>query len=334
MDQCRRACVRPARFPWDCTVIGPSKGKWSEGGGQSDGEGKEEQVKSICKGNGILNSILNEHFGLIEFSVDSRKSFCLFDTYDLYLAKGKTAAMMKLSVDRVVTKGQQISFNAYEISPSSSVPWLANGVWRSSLKTPPRPVLFTDISKEKISVFEKVSETCASVLPSLTFEEKVETVKHEDTSEDVKWKLKEEADDADKSDSLPKVLDQRVEVLRVTKSEQDFTILTLQLESKEEVKCLIHLAHVWADGRPVEDKSDWRAFKRATSLNIKARRILGNKQFDYQVKMYKENESYDWILCIQASSAILTDGSGVSAGRVAAEEDLDKLLDEYNIKPN
>ena len=301
---------------------------------RSVGEGREEQVKSICQGNGILNSILNEHFGLIEFSLDSRKSFCLFDTYDLYLAKGKTAAMLKLSVDRVVTKGQQISFNAYEISPRSSVPWLANGVWRSSLKTPPRPVLFTDISKEKISVFEKVSETCASVLPSLTFEDKVETVNHEDTSEDVKGKLKEEADDEDKNDSLPKVLDERVEVLRVTKSEQDFTIVTLQLESKEEVKCLVHLAHVWTDGRPVEVKSGWRAFKRATSLNIKARRIFGNKQFDYQVKMYKENESYNWILYIQASSAILTDGSRVSTGRVAAEEDLDKLLEEYNVKPN
>ena len=128
---------------------------------------KEESVKSPCNGSGRLRSILNEHFGLIELSSEGKPQYVIFDTFDLYLQSGNTAAGSKLSVDRVLKVGDEICFNAYEIFPSYSVSWLANGVWRPSVKSPPKPVSFKDISKEKISVFEKVSETCASVLPAL-----------------------------------------------------------------------------------------------------------------------------------------------------------------------
>ena len=50
--------MRPARFPWDCTVIGPSKGKWSEGGGQSDGEGKEGERESKLVENPTCSYVL------------------------------------------------------------------------------------------------------------------------------------------------------------------------------------------------------------------------------------------------------------------------------------
>ena len=128
---------------------------------------KEESVKSLCNGSGRLRSILNEHFGLIELSSEGKPQYVIFDTFDLYLQSGNTAAGSKLSVDRVLKVGDEICFNAYEIFPSYCVSWLANGVWRPSVKSPPKPVSFKDISKEKISVFEKVSETCASVLPAL-----------------------------------------------------------------------------------------------------------------------------------------------------------------------
>ena len=59
MDQCRKACVCPASFPWDCTVIGPSKGKWSEGGGQSDGEGREGERVKACRKSDLQNVFIH-----------------------------------------------------------------------------------------------------------------------------------------------------------------------------------------------------------------------------------------------------------------------------------
>ena len=260
----------------------------------------EEKVKSISKGIGLLSCILNEHFGLIEFCVDARRSYCLFDTFDLYLSKGRTASMLKLSVDRVLSKGQEICFNAYEMVPGSSVPWLANGVWRPNLKSPPKPVSFSDISKEKISVFEKVSETCASVLSLASGEDGAENLVED--LEDCRKEVEEVTSNADiqkelpldeveKSGSLPEVLDQKVEVLRVTKSVGDFAILTLRLPSKDEVKCLFKLGRISLDGRPADQEQDWGAVQCPTSIVIKARRILGNKNFEYQVILNQTEEA-------------------------------------------
>ena len=102
---------------------------------------KEESVKSLCNGSGRLRSILNEHFGLIELSSEGKPQYVIFDTFDLYLQSGNTAAGSKLSVDRVLKVGDEICFNAYEIFPSYSVSWQANGVWRPSVISPPHPSL-------------------------------------------------------------------------------------------------------------------------------------------------------------------------------------------------
>ena len=137
-------------------------------GGESLPFQSESSVKSIRNTLGKLKSILNENFGLIEFiTVTGEKSFSLFDTYDLYLGKRNTAAKGKVPLEKVLMAGDEVMFNACEVCPSSCVPWLANGVWKSDLACPPDPVPFEEISKEKLAVFEKVADTCALVLPSM-----------------------------------------------------------------------------------------------------------------------------------------------------------------------
>ena len=137
-------------------------------GGESLPFQSESSVKSIRNTLGKLKSILNENFGLIEFiTVTGEKSFSLFDTYDLYLGKRNTAAKGKVPLEKVLLAGEEVMFNACEVCPSSCVPWLANGVWKSDLACPPDPVPYEEISKEKLAVFEKVADTCALVLPSM-----------------------------------------------------------------------------------------------------------------------------------------------------------------------
>ena len=116
---------------------------------------------------GKLKTILNENFGLIEFSIeDGENSYCLFDTFDLYLDQRKTAAKRKVTIDKVLTDGEELVFNACKIETKFSVPWLANGVWKPGLELTPEPVSFSDISKEKLAVFEKVAETCSVMIES------------------------------------------------------------------------------------------------------------------------------------------------------------------------
>ena len=289
-------------------------------------ENKEEPVKSRCNGEGRLRSILNEHFGLIEFSSsDGKPQYVIFDTFDLYLQSGNTAAGSKLSVDQVLKVGEEICFNAYEICPSNCVSWLANGVWRPSVKSPPRPVSFRDISKEKISVFEKVSETCASVLPALKHEK--EDLKEEEVT--VKHEASEAAAEDEDGDSLPKVLDQRVDVIGVSKSEEDYAIVALNLDSKE-VKCLVHLNRVRVEDRSLEDEQDWKTFERAKTIVLKARRIRENVLFQYQVNHPADFSSFRifYAFPFKASYAMVSPVTEEGQSEESEEntEDLDKKL--------
>jgi len=119
-------------------------------------------VKSLVKNTGKIKNILNDNFGLIEFYQDDGKpTFCLFDTYDLYLEGGKTAAQSKLTVSNVLALDMEVCFHACEMSPGSSVPWLANGVWRPDVTSHPKPVPYSRVTKEKVAVFMKVAESCA-----------------------------------------------------------------------------------------------------------------------------------------------------------------------------
>jgi len=125
-----------------------------------------QAVKSLVKCSGKVKAILNDNFGLLEFYQDDANiSYCLFDTFDLYLEGSKTAAQSKLTVANVLALDMEVCFHACEISPGSSVPWLANGVWRPDTDTHPKPVPHSKISKEKVAVFMKVAESC-SVLVS------------------------------------------------------------------------------------------------------------------------------------------------------------------------
>ena len=126
-----------------------------------------KRIESLAKVSGRLKTILNENFGLIEFNDESgEKCYCLFDTFDLYLDIKKTAAKRKVTIDKVLTDGEELVFNACKVQTTSRVPWLANGVWKPSLENTPEPVPYEEISKEKLAVFEKVADTCSVMIAS------------------------------------------------------------------------------------------------------------------------------------------------------------------------
>merc|ERR1719318_574659 len=123
---------------------------------------KPDDVKCLVKQTGKVMTILNDSFCLLKFcQPDSSPSYCLFDTFDLYLEGGRTAAQSKLTVANVLDLDMEVCFHACEISPGSFVPWLATGVWRPEKASQPKPVAYSKITKEKIAVFKKVAETCS-----------------------------------------------------------------------------------------------------------------------------------------------------------------------------
>ena len=126
-----------------------------------------KKIDTLTKVSGKLKTILNENFGLIEFTDESRgKCYCLFDTFDLYLDNKKTAAKRKVTIDKVLADGEDLFFNACRVQTSSCVPWLANGVWKPNLMHIPDPVPYDEISKEKLAVFQKVADTCSIMIAS------------------------------------------------------------------------------------------------------------------------------------------------------------------------
>ena len=65
---------------------------------------KMKALGEVKQGKGNLASILNPSFGLIRFG----SSFCLFDTFDLFLETGKTAAQSRLTVTNCLTVGMEV----------------------------------------------------------------------------------------------------------------------------------------------------------------------------------------------------------------------------------
>ena len=123
---------------------------------------------------GKVKTILNDNFGLLEFIDDkSEVSFCLFDTYDLYVEgdKWKTAACCKLTVSNIVAEDMEVKFHACKLPGAGqyNIPWLATGVWKeTSSRVESPPVISPQaITKDKIEVFRKVAEGCALFVSGL-----------------------------------------------------------------------------------------------------------------------------------------------------------------------
>jgi len=280
----------------------------------------ESSVKSIRNTPGKLKSILNENFGLIEFfSLSGEKSFCLFDTYDLYLEKRNTAAKRKVPLEKVLLTGDEVIFNACEVCPRSCVPWLANGVWKSDLANPPDPVPFEEISKEKLAVFEKVADTCALVLPSMDNfvdnrhdvikEENMElqnmdcgnnssvseaqdaNVKHEDENNN-EGILMNDGEEVDRTGD--ELLDLTVnlhesdgEIIFPDEDKRDFAIIKFNCvddESGSKVDILAHFSRIWLMDRPMNSTiNDWDLLRNYGILNLQAHRVTGFQGFKYQL---------------------------------------------------
>ena len=119
------------------------------------------EVCSIVKHSGKVMAVLNDSFGLLQFTQDKiKQSYCLFDTFDLYLEGGKSAAQSNKSVADVLELNMSVYFHACEILPDCPVSWLATGVWCHDKASQPKPVPYNKITKEKKIVFKKVAETC------------------------------------------------------------------------------------------------------------------------------------------------------------------------------
>merc|ERR1719481_868439 len=124
-------------------------------------DSERQEVVSLVKQSGKVFAILNDSFGLLQFSQEKGKqSYCLFDTFDLYLEGGKSAAQSNKSVADIVELDMSVYFHACQILPDCPVSWLATGVWTHEKVNQPKPVAFKKITKEKLHVFKKVAETC------------------------------------------------------------------------------------------------------------------------------------------------------------------------------
>ena len=75
-----------------------------------------------------------------------------------------------------------------------------------------------------------------------------------------------------------------MEVVGVSKSQKNQAIVTICLNDKKEVKCLVDLSHVRLEDGQVEDQQDWNVFPRAKTIFLKARRVKGSGLFQYEVK--------------------------------------------------
>ena len=89
-----------------------SKVSRSFGHNSSRGRSSEQQPGSpgrLVSTMGKVKIILNDSFGLIEFEQpDQGSNFCLFDTFDLYLEGGKTAAGSKLTMANCLTLDMEV----------------------------------------------------------------------------------------------------------------------------------------------------------------------------------------------------------------------------------
>ena len=83
------------------------------------------QPQDFVKGVGFINKILNENFGLIDMG---KGEYALFDTYDLYLADGQTAADAGKPVDQCFSENQKVIANACLIDANLPLSHLATAV--------------------------------------------------------------------------------------------------------------------------------------------------------------------------------------------------------------
>jgi len=284
---------------------------------QSESEPRNpgSNIQSLSNVPGKLKSILNENFGLIEFQLSSGKeTYCLFDTYDLYLDRSRTAAKKRVTIDQVFSSGSDLMFNACEICPTSCVPWLANGVWRPGLENPPEPVPYEDISKEKIAVFEKVADTCSLMLPSLESSEancnegpavdenaearlKTEMMIKDEAdrcshsnAEDIARRCNEDfglSENLRNDEDFDEVLEEEVSNVQVfvpNPSNPDSAILNFVVDGAQ-TSSLAHSSRIWLCDRPLKPElEDWDALRRAKSISIKASRVSGFNSFKYQIQ--------------------------------------------------
>ena len=76
-----------------------------------------------------------------------------------------------------------------------------------------------------------------------------------------------------------------MEVVGVSKSQKNQAIVTICLNDKKEVKCLVDLSHVRLEDGQVEDHNqDLNVFQRTKTIFLKARRVKGSGLFQYEVK--------------------------------------------------
>jgi len=135
-----------------------------------------KKPESLRKHSGKVRNILNENFGLVQST--SLGFFCLFDTFDLYVSKTKTAADAQLNVSNVFAVDMDVTFDACLIENEYTVPYLVTGVWKTNSEdTPdPTPVSKNAIQKDKINVYQQVAKSCDSIIKS----KKKETMKNSD----------------------------------------------------------------------------------------------------------------------------------------------------------
>ena len=249
------------------------------------------EERCLKNANGRLKSFLNESFGLIEFDKeDGSKGFCLFDSFDLHLP-GKEE-LKNSTIDQHLTIGETTYFNAYEFCPDNTVSWLANGVWKQEVSTTPDPIPVSQISKEKIVVFEKVAETCSIMIDEeKKNQEQDKILSMVDDSSDVNMNqtpiaVKEKNPKVEPPKE--KLLDFEVENMEVNhlgpnNFEAAGLIFTV---GNKKVKCLTHYSRVWMKDHPMNaTKEEWDLMQRSKKIKVRVFPTKDFKGYKYLVRI-------------------------------------------------
>ncbi|TRY69416.1 hypothetical protein TCAL_06944 [Tigriopus californicus] len=254
------------------------------------------ELKEACEANGLLYDLelstgifkfaLNENFGLIHgFHNGMPQRYCLFDTYDLKVSAEHSAADRSLSINQVLTSGDEVQFNACVIDQKSCVPYLGTSVWKAGQILPtPEPLDKSAIQPDKIAIYKQVVESCRDFIESRANDDIVTPsgaiassskalVSNQDPHHQLEQPQGSKGYYALKDESTTGVIYKELC--------SRFAILSV---GPNDERALLATNRVWIGTTFNPKESKWSIIRRSSSkLYVCAREVEGFKDFRYQV---------------------------------------------------
>lgn len=253
----------------------------------------QDDLKDACEANGLLFDLevtrgifkfaLNENFGLIHgFHDGKRQCYCLFDTYDLKVSVEHSAADRSLSINHVLTPGDEIHFNACVIDPKSCVPYLATSVWKPGQIVPtPQALAKSAIQPDKIAIYKQVVQSCREFIESRAHEDGALSSGAIPSSSKATGSAKQDLHHRYQQSNDFALKDESTVGTIHTELCSKFAILSVGPNNE---RALLASNRLWISNTFNPKESKWSLIRRSKSkLYVCAREVEGFKNFRYQV---------------------------------------------------